>query len=87
VHQLKNNKPPDVLNLIPTISLFLAHDRRSSDDPSGLILGATPAIRVAVGPAAPAFISPNVFKILQDTFDLQLIGSDAKADLTKDLKG
>jgi len=42
---------------------------------------------IKVGPAAPAFISPNVFKILQDTFDLQLIGSDAKADLAKDLKG
>jgi hydroxylamine reductase len=40
-----------------------------------------------VGPAAPAFISPNVFKILQDAYDLQLIGKDAKADLAEDLKG
>jgi len=42
---------------------------------------------IKVGPAAPAFISPNVFKILQDAYDLQLIGKDAKADLAKDLRG
>jgi hydroxylamine reductase len=36
---------------------------------------------IAVGPAAPAFISPNVFKVLQDTYGLKLIGPDAKADL------
>jgi len=36
---------------------------------------------IAVGPAAPAFISPNVFKLLQDGYGLKLIGSDAKADL------
>lgn len=36
---------------------------------------------IRVGPAAPAFISPNVFKILQDKFDLQLIGNDPEADL------
>ncbi len=29
---------------------------------------------IRVGPAAPAFISPNVFKILQDKYDLQLTG-------------
>lgn len=42
---------------------------------------------IKVGPAAPAFITPNVFKILQETYDLQLIGQDAKADLARDLKG
>ena len=36
---------------------------------------------IAVGPAAPAFLSPNVFKVLQDAYGLKLIGSDAKADL------
>jgi len=29
---------------------------------------------IRIGPAAPAFISPNVFKILQDKYDLQLTG-------------
>jgi len=36
---------------------------------------------IAVGPAAPAFITPNVFKVLQDAYGLKLIGQDAKADL------
>jgi hydroxylamine reductase len=36
---------------------------------------------IAVGPAAPAWITPNVFKVLQDAFGLKLIGADAKADL------
>ena len=36
---------------------------------------------IAVGPAAPAFITPNVFKVLQDGYGLKLIGRDAKADL------
>jgi len=36
---------------------------------------------IAVGPAAPAFLTPNVFKVLQDTFGLKLTGPDAKADL------
>jgi hydroxylamine reductase len=36
---------------------------------------------IAVGPAAPAFITPNVFKVLQEAYGLKLIGSDAKADL------
>jgi hydroxylamine reductase len=38
---------------------------------------------IAVGPAAPAFITPNVFKLLQDTFGLKLIGADAQADLAE----
>jgi hydroxylamine reductase len=36
---------------------------------------------IAVGPAAPAFLSPGVFKVLQDAYGLKLVGSDAKADL------
>ena len=36
---------------------------------------------ITIGPKPPAFISPNVFKILQETFDLRLSGEDAKADL------
>ncbi len=37
---------------------------------------------IRIGPAAPAFISPNVFKILQDKFDLKLTGPDPLVDLT-----
>ena len=36
---------------------------------------------ITIGPKPPAFISPNVFKILQEKFDLRLSGEDAKADL------
>ncbi len=36
---------------------------------------------VAIGPNPPAFVTPNVFKVLQDTFDLKLTGEDAKVDL------
>jgi len=39
-----------------------------------------------IGPTPPAFISGNVFKVLQDKFDLKLIGSP-KDDLNKMLKG
>ena len=37
-------------------------------------------------PAAPAFVSPNVLKILQDNYDLKLIGSDPMADLKASLQ-
>jgi hydroxylamine reductase len=37
--------------------------------------------RVTIGPNPPGFITPNVFKVLQDTFDLRLTGKDAKEDL------
>ncbi len=40
---------------------------------------------ISVGPAAPAFISPNVFRMLQDAYGLKLIGTDAKADLRRAL--
>jgi len=36
---------------------------------------------ITIGPKPPAFISPNVFKILQEKFDLRLTGEQAKADL------
>ncbi|MFW5829840.1 MAG: hydroxylamine reductase, partial [Planctomycetota bacterium] len=36
---------------------------------------------IAIGPKPPAWVTPTVFKVLQDTFDLKLIGDDAKADV------
>jgi len=36
---------------------------------------------ISIGPRPPSFITPNVFRVLQDKFDLRLIGSDAQADL------
>jgi hydroxylamine reductase len=36
---------------------------------------------VRIGPAPPAFVSPKVMKILQDKYDLRLIGTDPQADL------
>lgn len=36
---------------------------------------------IRLGPALPAFVSPNVMKILQDKFDLKPIGTNAEADL------
>ncbi len=36
---------------------------------------------IRIGPAAPAFVSPNVMKILQQEYDLQLIGASPAADL------
>ncbi|HYW80316.1 MAG TPA: hydroxylamine reductase [Thermoguttaceae bacterium] len=38
---------------------------------------------ITIGPKPPAFISPNVFKVLQEQFDLKLTGEDAKADLVQ----
>lgn len=35
---------------------------------------------IRIGPSPPAFITPNVFKVLQDNFNLMLIG-DADEDL------
>ena len=42
---------------------------------------------IAVGPAAPAFLSPNVFKVLQDAYGLKLTGADAKADMDLVISG
>jgi hydroxylamine reductase len=36
---------------------------------------------IAIGPRPPAFVSPNVFKVLKEQFDLRLTGDDAAADL------
>jgi len=41
---------------------------------------------INLGPNPPAFITPNVFKILQDKFDLRIIGTDAKQDLARVLQ-
>ncbi len=38
---------------------------------------------IRVGPVAPAFVSPNVFQILQDRFDLKLIESEPPAELVQ----
>jgi hydroxylamine reductase len=37
--------------------------------------------RITLGPQPPAFISPNIFKILQETYDLRLTGPSAEQDL------
>jgi len=36
---------------------------------------------ITIGPTAPAFVSPNVFKVLQEKFDLRLTGKNAGDDL------
>lgn len=38
---------------------------------------------IYVGPTAPKFITPGVFGVLQDVFNLQLTSGDAKADMGK----
>lgn len=38
---------------------------------------------ISIGPSAPAFITPNIFRVLQDQFDLRLTGQDAKIDLAR----
>ncbi len=42
---------------------------------------------IRIGPAAPAFVSPNVFKILQEKYDLRLTNTDPRADLEAALAG
>ncbi|MDJ0521407.1 MAG: hydroxylamine reductase [Planctomycetota bacterium] len=36
---------------------------------------------IAVGPKPPAFVTPNVFQVLQEKWGLKLIGQDGKADV------
>ncbi len=36
---------------------------------------------ITIGPKPPAFITPGVFKVLQEKFDLRLTGESAQADL------
>lgn len=38
---------------------------------------------ITIGPRPPQFVTPNVFKILQEKYDLRLTGADPKADLLK----
>ena len=38
---------------------------------------------IYLGPKPPAWITPNVLKVLQDNFDLRLTGEDPKADLAE----
>ena len=38
---------------------------------------------IRLGPVPPAFVSPNVFKILQDKFDLKLIEPEVPAELVQ----
>jgi hydroxylamine reductase len=40
---------------------------------------------ITIGPNAPAFVSPNVFKVLQEKFDLRLPGKSATDDLKRAL--
>lgn len=42
---------------------------------------------IKLGPNLPAFITPNVLAILQETFDLQPIGTDGKADVEAIMAG
>lgn len=42
---------------------------------------------IRLGPALPAFVTPNVLKVLQDNYDLRGIGKDAKADMAEVLAG
>ncbi len=41
---------------------------------------------INLGPKPPAFITPNIFKILQEKFDLRVIGSDAREDVARILQ-
>ena len=36
---------------------------------------------ISIGPKPPAFITPNIFKVLQEKFDLRLTADDPKGDL------
>ncbi len=42
---------------------------------------------VRLGPALPAFVTPNVLAVLQEKYNVQPIGSDAKADVAAAMAG
>lgn len=42
---------------------------------------------IKLGPAMPAFVTPNVYAILKEKFDLQPIGTDAQADVAAVMAG
>ena len=35
---------------------------------------------ITIGPKPPAFVTPNVFAVMQEKWDLRLTGEDAKAE-------
>lgn len=41
----------------------------------------SPGLCITLGPNAPALVSPNVFAIPQERFDLRLSGNDAEGDV------
>lgn len=43
--------------------------------------------KIAIGPNPPAFITPGVFKVLQDKFDLRLTSDDPARDLAAAMAG
>jgi len=42
---------------------------------------------ISIGPNPPGFVTPNVFNVLQEQFDLRLTGEDAEKDLAVALAG
>jgi len=42
---------------------------------------------IRLGPALPAFLTPNVLQILQERYDLRPIGTDAVVDVQEALAG
>jgi hydroxylamine reductase len=42
---------------------------------------------IAIGPNPPAFVSPGVFRLLQETYGLRITSGDARADLALALAG
>jgi hydroxylamine reductase len=42
---------------------------------------------VTIGPNPPGFVTPGVFKVLQDKFGLRVAGKDAQQDLAVALAG
>jgi hydroxylamine reductase len=38
---------------------------------------------ITIGPRPPAFVTPNVFKVLKDLFDLRLTGESAEQDIAR----
>ena len=42
---------------------------------------------ITIGPKPPAFVTPNVFAVLQEKFDLKLTGEDAVAECEAAMAG
>ena len=43
--------------------------------------------RITIGPNPPAFVTPGVFKVLQDKFDLRLTSGEPSRDLAAAMAG